>query len=271
MAGPKGLPWDAPLSPDQTIGWVFQAGPDEPLSRWLRPGATHEWSDARAAGKEAGLPVLFLQGGPGPPMWAGWGNILEPLERWRVYGVRTVCVGSLNPLMDVVDPSIAAGRIPSSESEWENRALGTALGLLRFRDRTPYRDVGACDLRLTSSDLLHLARLQPQLRYLGRTGPPIPLSGEWARHGSTASVSDRVSAASDPVELSTAEKLVVKDLKQLFGDEIRFSSLKTTPGRFQGRDYWVVEGSFWSNFVPRNFQYVVAVDTGELAAKRIDQ
>ena len=271
MPDPRGLPWDAPLPPEQTVGWVFQAGPDEPLHRWLRPGSTHEWSDARAAGKEPGLPVLFLRSGPGPPVWAGWGNILEPLERWRVYGVRTVCVGSLKPPLEVVDPSIDAKKIPSSESDWENRALGTALGLLRYRDRTPYREVGARDLRLTSSDLRQLARVQPRLRYLGRTAPPIPLSGWWERDRSSASVSDPGSTQPGSVDLSGAESLVMNDLRQLFGDGVRVSSLKTTPGRFQGRDYWVVEGSFWSNFVPRNFQYVVTADTGELAAKRIDR
>jgi hypothetical protein len=85
------------------------------------------------------------------------------------------------------------------------------------------------------------------------------------------STADASEAAGSPVGLQHAERLVIEDLKRMFGNEVQVSSLKTTPGRFRGKDYWVVEGSFWSNFAPRNFQYAITSDTGELAAKRIDR
>lgn len=271
MAASPGFSWDIPLPFGRTVGWVFQAGPDEPLKLWLRPGTTHAWSDARAAGKEPGQPVLFLQRGLGPPAWMGWGHILEPEERWKVYGVSTVCEESLDPPIPAVDLAIDVESLSASEDLWENRALGTAVGLLKYRDRTPYREVGARDLRLTNSDLQNLIRAQPHLRDLGRVPRPLPVSPIWDQEWSTPSASDPSRSARGPVDLQHAENLVMEDLKRIFGDDVQVSSLKTTPGRFRGRDYWVVEGSFWRNFAPRNFQYAITSDTGELAAKRIDR
>jgi hypothetical protein len=265
------FPWDVPLAPERTVGWVIQAREDEPLSLWLRPGRERVWEDARSAGKEPGQPVLFLQSGRGPPAWMGWGRVLEPQERWRIYGVRTICVERFDPPLPVSDSSVDLQDLSSAGELWENRALGAALGLLRYRNRTPYGEVGARDLRLTDADLRQLVHAQPRLRRLGNSSPPVPAPAE--------SESDRVPAltvlpvwsASNTLNLQQAEKLVIDDLRRLFGDEVEFSSLKASPNRFRGRDYWVVEGSFWSGFVLKNFQYAVALDTGELAAKRVDR
>jgi hypothetical protein len=175
MAGPEVFPVDVPLPPERTVGWVMLASEDEPLSLWLHAGAAHFWEDARSAGKEPGQPVLFLQTGRGPPCWMGWGRVLEPLERWRVYGVRTVCAELLKPPLPVVDPTVGLESVSDAGDLWENRALGAALGLLRYRDRTPYGEVGARDLRLTDADLHQLVRAQPGLRRLGSSSSPIPL------------------------------------------------------------------------------------------------
>ena len=159
-----GLPWDLPPVPQQTVGWVFRAEPDESMDARLRPGRTHEWGDARLLGKEPGQPVLYLRSGPRFPSWVGWGRVVAPEERWRSFGVRTVCVGAFRPPLRVADSPGDGMRMSLVEGEWENRALGVALGFLRYRDRTPYREVGATDFRLTLSDLRLLARAQPRLR-----------------------------------------------------------------------------------------------------------
>lgn len=271
MADPKGLPWGVPLKPGLTVGWVFLAGADDPLGRWLKPGARHTWGDASASGKEPGQPVLFLRRDEEPPTWNGWGHTLSPQERWRAYEVRTVCTEVIDPPLAVADPAVNAGPSLASENCWENRALGTVLGFLRYRDRTPYREVGARDFRLTSSDLHLLGLAQPRLRELGRTPRPLLASGEWMHDRSPSSDSEKVWRAPDTIGHRQAEMLVKDDLRRLFGEGVEFSSLKTTRGRFHGRDYWVVEGSFWMNFAPRNFQYAIAADTGEVAAKRVDR
>jgi len=270
MAPPRSFPWDLPLPPDQTVGWVFRAGSNERTDPWMRPGVAHEWSDARVQGKEAGQPVLFLQRGPGGPAWVGWGHVLEAPERWRVYGVRTVCARPIRPPLGVVDPSADVAVEISAEEQWVNRALGTALGLLRYRDRTPYREVGARDFRLTSSDLRQLGRFQPRLRDLI---PSVPASFPPAHRERSEGVTPPPEAAGSfdaAADLRRAELAVMDDLRKQFGEEVRFSGLKTALGRYLGQSYWVVEGSFWSNYAPRNFAYAVRADTGELTAKRVD-
>ena len=164
MIEPQPLPWNAPRLPERTVGWVFRAGPGEPADRWLRPGAPYDWKDARLLGKEPGQPVLFFLRDRGRAAWMGWGHVQDPLERWRSFGVRTVCARPFDPPLEVVDASLEEGDPPTPEELWENRALAASLGLLRFRDRTPYREVGGRDFRLTLSDLHQLARLQPLLR-----------------------------------------------------------------------------------------------------------
>ncbi len=271
MADLKGLPWDEPVTPGRTIGWVFQVSADDPLSQWLKPGATRMWDDASASGKEPGEPVLFLQRGEESPTWNGWGHILPPQERWKAYGVQTICSEVFYPPLTVVEPAADAGASFASEDSWENRALGTVLGFLRYRDRTPYREVGARVLRLTRSDLYLIGLAQPRLKELGHVPGPVRATGRWVHDRSASPDPEKVWSASGAIDLRRAEMSVKDDLRRLFGDEVEFSSLHTTRGRFQGRDYWVVEGSFWTNFAPRNFQYAVTADTGELAAKRVDR
>jgi len=271
LAGSAVFSGDLPLPPDRTVGWVIQAPEDEPLDSWLRPGTEHLWEDARLAGKEPGQPVLFLQSGRGSPTWIGWGRILESPERWRIYGVRTVCEERLVPPLPVVDPSVNLETVSGAEDRWENRALGTALGLLRYRNRTPYGEVGARDLRLTDADLHQLVRAQPRLVSLGGYSRPIPVPSKSARDRPRPPSSHTTETPPRTSNGGQAEKLVINDLKRLFGDEVKFSSLKTTPNRFRGQEYWLVEGSFWSDFVLKNFQYAVVADTGELAAKRVDR
>ncbi len=271
MADSGLFPWDVPLSAERIVGWVIQAHEDEPLNLWLRPRAERLWEDARSAGKEPGQPVLFLQRGRGPPAWIGWGQILESPERWKVYGVNTVCTEVLDPPLPVVDPHVDRNMISNTEDHWENRALGTALGLLRYRNRTPYGEEGARDLRLTCADLHQLSRAQPGLRRLGSSPPPIPAPAEWTLAQPRPKTSRSPRTPPSLLALKQAEKVVMDDLKRLFGDTVEFISLKTTSNRFRGREYWVVEGSLWSDFVPKNFQYAVAADTGELAAKRVDR
>lgn len=136
------------------------------MDHWLKPGRAHDWGDARVLGKEPGQPVLFLRPGSPHPRWVGWGRILEPEERWWVFGVRTSCIRAFDPPLEAVDPALEARHRGRPENDWENRALGAALGLLDFRDKTPYREVGATDFQLTISDLRHLVRVQPRLRGL---------------------------------------------------------------------------------------------------------
>ncbi len=166
MADPHIDRWTLPFRPELTIGWVIQAGEDEPLGRWLRVGKMNRWGDASSGGKEPGQLALFLQSRPGPPAWMGWGHVLEAEERWRVLGVSTTCDGLFRPPLGIVDSSVDPRSVPRHEDLWENRALGSAVGLLRFRNRTPYREVGSRDLRLTVADLHLLARVQPALRSL---------------------------------------------------------------------------------------------------------
>ncbi len=265
------FPWDVPLPAGQTVGWVIQLEADEPLNLWLRPGSEHVWEDARSAGKVPGQPVLFVQTGQGPVAWVGWGRVLQGDERWRVYGVPTTCGGRLDPPLPVLDPSVEFGPGSSTADLWDNRALGATLGLLRYRERTPYREVGARDLRLTDGDLHRLAEAQPKLRQVGASTP----AGFHPSETGPGLVAELMPPGerSPPrsLDLGEAEKLVIDDLKRVFGDEIEFSSLTAIPDRFRDTDYWVVEGSFWSDFVLKNFQYAVVADTGKLAAKRVDQ
>lgn len=262
---------ELPLPPDRTIGWVIQAPEDEPLNTWLRPGTEHLWEDARLAGKEPGQPVLFLQANRDRPIWLGWGRILESPERWRIYGVRIVCEERLAPPLPVVDPSVNRESLADAEDLWENRALGSALGLLRYRNRTPYGEVGARDLRLTNADLHQLVRAQPRLASLGSYSRPPSASSKSTRNRPPPPGSRTSRAPPPAITGGQAEVLVINDLKRLFGEDVKFSSLKTTPGRFRGQEYLLVEGSFWSDFVLKNFQYAVAADTGQLAAKRVDR
>jgi hypothetical protein len=179
MADLQGLPWNAPITPGRTVGWVFQVGPEDPLSPWLKPGATRTWDDASAAGKEPGQPVLFLQRREeATATWNGHGHVLSPLERWKAYGVRTVCSEVIEPPLPVAEPSAVALAHLGSEHSWENRALGSVLGLLRYRDRTPYHEVGARVLRLTSSDLYLVGLAQPRLRESGNAPQTIRASGK---------------------------------------------------------------------------------------------
>jgi hypothetical protein len=171
VPAPSGLPWNLPPSPRHTVGWVFRADPDEPIRAWLRPGAEHEWKDARAVGKERDQPVLFLQSGPTGAHWAGWGYVLGSEDRWRTFGVRTVAIGAFRPGLPAAGVASPEPPARPNEMEWENRALAEAAGLLVYREHTPFIDVGATDLRLTASDLQHLARAQPRLRELI---PPVP-------------------------------------------------------------------------------------------------
>ena len=161
------FPWDVPLPAGQTVGWVIQLDPDEPLDLWLRPGTEHVWEDARSAGKVPGQPVLFVQRARGRVAWVGWGRILEGEERWKVYGVPAVCDGRVEPPLPVRDPSVDLESASSPADLWDNRALGATVGLLRYRERTPYREVGARDLRLTAGDLYRLSQAQPRLRRVG--------------------------------------------------------------------------------------------------------
>jgi len=271
LASPPLFSLALPPPPERTVGWVIQAPEDEPLDSWLWPGTEHLWEDARLTGKEPGQPVLFLQSGRDPLAWLGWGRILEPLERWRIYGLRTVCGERLVPPLPVVDPSVNLETIAGSEEHWENRALGATLGFLRYRNRTPYGDVGARDLKLTDADLHQLVRAQPLLRGLGEPSRSVSARSKSTRDRPRPPASPTAQAPPSMLNIGQAERLVVNDLRRWFGDEVKFSSLKTTPGRFRGQDYWVVEGSFWSDFVVKNFQYAVVAETGELAARRVDR
>lgn len=164
--------WALPFRPDLTIGWVIQAGEDEPLVRWLRVGGKNQWLDAQSGGKVPGQLVLFLQSLPGPPTWVAWGHLLEAEERWKALGASTICDGLFDPPLPIVGSSVDPQRVPHREDLWENRALGSAVGLLRFRNRTPFREVGSRDLRLTAADLHLLVRTQPGLRSLSLRPAP---------------------------------------------------------------------------------------------------
>jgi hypothetical protein len=161
--------WGVPPAPSEAVGWVFQAYADERLA--LRPRGIIQWSDARTAGKEAGQPVLFLQAGRHGPTWTGWGAVYDIPERWRVFGVRTICRGIARPALPARELPRTTPTVPPRARPypyvWENRALACALGLGGYRDRTPFGSVGSRALRLTASDRDALARLQPGLQRFG--------------------------------------------------------------------------------------------------------
>ena len=165
------LPWDLPVAPAHTVGWVFRSEPDVQLRQWIRPGAVHSWK-VPGTGKEPGQPVLLVDVDEELPTWVGWGHILERRERWRVMEVPVGCAEVIHPPLAVREPTADLGGILTHENSWENRALGTMLGFLRYQDRTPYREVGALSQRLTSSDLRLLGGAQPRLRTIGRGLPP---------------------------------------------------------------------------------------------------
>jgi hypothetical protein len=153
-----------------TIGWIIQGYAGERIDRDLAPAEVHRWGDARSRGKVLGQPVLFLQSRPRDSRWVGWGLVVEPEERWRVLGVTVRCEEVVRPgLPVVVSRSVTppqAGGFPNHN--WEYRELGHVLGLEAHRDRTPYLDTDARDLRLSVHDLRFLLQLQPALGAFGR-------------------------------------------------------------------------------------------------------
>ncbi len=156
-----------------TLGWVLQGYPNERIDRSLIPDAVHHWGDARSRGKVPGQPVLFLQAHPRDPRWVGWGRVVEPEERWRVLGVTVRCAEVLRPALPVqaprsIPPALSEASATPPGHDWEFRELGHVLGLATHRERTPYLDMDARDLRLGSRDLGFLLHLQPGLRRLGR-------------------------------------------------------------------------------------------------------
>jgi len=156
-----------------TVGWVFQGYPNERMDRTLSPGEAHRWGDARSRGKIPGQPVLFLQVHPRDSRWVGWGRVVEPEERWRVLGVAVQCEEVLRPGLPVQEPQSDPPTRPGDSAippghEWEFRELGHVLGLAAHRERTPYLDTDARDLRLGAVDLRFLLHLQPGLGRLGR-------------------------------------------------------------------------------------------------------
>jgi hypothetical protein len=156
-----------------TVGWVIQGYAGERIDRDLAPRTVHHWDDARSRGKLSGQPVLFLQPHPRGSHWVGWGRVVDPEERWRVFGVMVRCEEVLRPGLPVgASPQVPPSRGESSPDitghEWEYRELGYALGFEAHRERTPYLDTDARDLRLSVHDLRFLLRLQPALGRLGR-------------------------------------------------------------------------------------------------------
>ncbi|NNN16916.1 MAG: hypothetical protein HKL79_00925 [Thermoplasmata archaeon] len=156
-----------------TIGWIVQGYADERIDRELSAGGAHQWGDARSRGKDPGQPVLFLQSRPRDSRWVGWGRVVEPEERWRVLGVTVRCEEVIRPGLPVIAsqslrPPRSGGPSNLPPHDWEFRELGHVLGLETHRDRTPYLDTDARDLRLSASDLRFLLRLQPALGAFGR-------------------------------------------------------------------------------------------------------
>lgn len=152
--------------------WIFIGYEDERILGVLRPGHVTLWTSARARGKHTGDRVLFLQLGADLARWVGWGRVLDPKEHWKVFGVRVRCGGVVDPPFPVIDPAEAA-RVRKNDGRdgrphlWEYRELGRALGLEDHRERTPYLDTRARDLRAGATDLAYLFRLQPRLVELG--------------------------------------------------------------------------------------------------------
>ncbi len=150
------------------FGWIIQIYPDESLSATIRVGSVLVWDDARVNGKRPGQRVLFLRTGPGTPVWWGSGRVLPQEERWRVHGIRTLCEEIFRPPLPTVSANGEDGRADGGPSRevtyvWDNRALGATLGVAHYRERTPYLETGARDLRLTGRDLRQIQRLQPGL------------------------------------------------------------------------------------------------------------
>ena len=171
---PKVGVWESLLAavPSGPVGWVFQGYPDERIGPSLGPGRLSHWDDARSRGKVADQPVLFLQADPNDPRWVAWGRVVEPSERWRVFGVDVLCSEVMVPGLAVIEraalPADGGGRsVDPRTHTWEYPELGRALGLERTRARTPFLDTGARDLRLGVHDLALLVALQPGLRRLG--------------------------------------------------------------------------------------------------------
>lgn len=157
--------------PMRIVGWIIRGYPDEVLARALRPGDVYAWDDARTLGKEPGQPVLYLETAQRAPRWVGWGRIAPAAERWRVHGVVVECRMRIHPAW----PAAPTGLPPSSTlrpansppgHDWETPALGRLLQLSRARERTPYMDTDARDIRLTAGDLSYLVQLQPRLATL---------------------------------------------------------------------------------------------------------
>lgn len=165
------------LLPGRVVGWVLRGYEDEPLTRTLRANATRVWDDARTSGKVAGQPVLYLEGAPERPRWVGWGRIVPAPERWRVHGVAVECRAVIRPSWPAVATGPKGDRLPgpspaSPDHDWETPVLGRLLGLSRYRERTPYLDTDARDVRLTARDLGYLLQLQPRLGTLEDAGTP---------------------------------------------------------------------------------------------------
>ncbi len=168
------------VAPSGTVAWVILGFEDERIARGLLPGRSSHWDDARVRGKLAGQPVLFAQASPRGPTWVGWGVVLDPPERWKVFGVDVDCRGVMRPPWAVQDG--AADNVPSTDRfarhVWEYPEVGRALGLEASRPRTPYLDTGARDLRLSVHDLRLLTALQPRLLHLpgpeGERAPGAP-------------------------------------------------------------------------------------------------
>jgi hypothetical protein len=136
------------------------------------------WKSARTRGKQPGDRVLFLQLDARAAHWVGWGTVIDCEERWKVFGVRVRCDGLAHPPVPVIAPEerhrLAGGGAAGGPSHvWEYRELGRELGLDDHRERTPYLDTHARDLRVGPNDLAFLVRLQPQLAKFGVPPPTV--------------------------------------------------------------------------------------------------
>ncbi len=170
---PKSLMELAQAGPVGVAAWIFVGYEDERIARALRPGKVGLWGSARSRGKHLGDLVLFLQRHRTGAEWVGWGSVIEPEERWRAFGVRVRCEGLADPPLPVLPRGTSTSAEGSSlpPHVWEYREAGRELGLEAHRERTPYLDTQARDLRLGASDLAFLLRLQPGLESFGRAPP----------------------------------------------------------------------------------------------------